>query len=182
MRIQLGLSAAQAVAPEALAELLGIEVRSGRRVDHPAIGSSNLKKYNLAPSPACTLRPSADRVVVVYKSPTIRDDPVGRAISRMNSHIRFFPSHELSMDREAWWSSRSFRAIQLKRRTQPHGFPVVSFYPGNCCWRKSVVDQALARSQTDAASVMRMVRYRLNVTGVLRQRKALPREHIQVML
>ena len=65
VRTELALGAAKPVAPEILAELLGIEVRAGDELI-PRERFDELEAIQPDSFSACTLRPSADRVVVVY--------------------------------------------------------------------------------------------------------------------
>ncbi len=65
VRTGLGLDAAQSVAPEALAELLGVEIRAGDELI-PRERFVDLEQVQPGPFSGCTFRPSADRVVVVY--------------------------------------------------------------------------------------------------------------------
>ena len=61
----LGVSATQSVAPEHIAELLGIEVRAGDEL-LPRERFQELEDIQPDSFSACTLRPSPDRVVVVH--------------------------------------------------------------------------------------------------------------------
>ena len=65
VRAELGMGVAQSVAPEVLAELLGIEIRAGDELI-PRERFIELKQIQDDAFSACTFRPSADRVIVVY--------------------------------------------------------------------------------------------------------------------
>ena len=65
VRTELGMKAAQSVEPEVLAKLLGIEVRAGDELI-PREHFSELENIQPDSFSACTLRPSPDRLVVVY--------------------------------------------------------------------------------------------------------------------
>ena len=64
VRVELGMNAAEPVSPEALAELLGIEVRAGDDLV-PRERFLELEEAQPGAFSACTPRPSADRVVIV---------------------------------------------------------------------------------------------------------------------
>ena len=65
VRTELGMKAAQSVEPEVLAKLLGIKVQAGDELI-PVNVSASSKTFSPIPFSACTLRPSPDRLVVVY--------------------------------------------------------------------------------------------------------------------
>ena len=87
VRSDLGIGAAQSVTPEMLADLLGIEVRAGDELI-PRKRFTELEKVQPGAFSACTFRPSADRVVVVYNPLAAKNSSRG-AMWRMNLHTPF---------------------------------------------------------------------------------------------
>ena len=65
VRADLGVNATQSVAPEHIAELLGIEVRAGDEL-LPSERFQELEDIQPDSFSACIPRPSPDRVVVVH--------------------------------------------------------------------------------------------------------------------
>ena len=65
VRSELGIGAAEPVAPSILAELMGVEVRAGDELI-PRKRFRELEDLQPGAFSACTLRPSADRPVVVF--------------------------------------------------------------------------------------------------------------------
>ena len=65
VQADLGLSATEPVEPQAIAELLGVEVRAGDELI-PRKRFEELREIQHDAFSACTLRPSPDRMVVVY--------------------------------------------------------------------------------------------------------------------
>ena len=65
VRAELGVGAAQPITPEALGELLGIEIRAGDELI-PRERFVELERIQPGAFSACTFRPSTERVVVVY--------------------------------------------------------------------------------------------------------------------
>ena len=92
VRVDLGLNAADPVAPELIAELLGIEIKAGDEL-LPRERFQELEDIQPDAFSACTLRPSLDRVVVVHNplSPkTRRKSDVAHELAHM------LLDHELS--------------------------------------------------------------------------------------
>lgn len=162
-RAQLGMSDVQSVAPERLAELLGIEVRAGDELI-PRERFVDLEEVQPGAFSACTLRPSADRVVVVY-NPLAPKTRRRSDLAHELAHILL--NHELSrieklgditflscdatQEEEAGWLAGCLllpRALLLAET------------------RKGTTAEEVARNSGVSE---RMAHYRLNVTGVLRQ-------------
>ena len=166
VRGELGIMADQPVAPEALAELLGIEILAGDQLI-PKSRFLDLEDIQPDAFSACTLRPSANRVVVVY-NPLSADSRRRSDLAHELAHNLL--DHELSrieklgdvaflscdptQEEEAAWLSGCLLL--------PRALLLVEV-------RKGTSVSAMARK---CGVSERMVQYRLNVTGVLRQNQA----------
>lgn len=166
VREQLGMRADQSVEPEVLAKLLGIEVRAGDELI-PRERFLELEDIQRDCFSACTLRPSGDRVVVVYNplSPDTRRRSdlahelahtlLNHELSRLErlGDITFFSCDATQEDEAAWLSGCLLlpRTLLLMEA------------------RKGSSAQQIARKCGVSED---MARYRLNVTGVLRQKQA----------
>ncbi len=167
----LGISAAHSVTPEMLADLLGIEVKAGDELI-PRKRFVELEKIQPGAFSACTLRPTADRVVVVYNplfaesrrrsdlahelAHTLLDHELSR-IEKLGDVT--FLSCDPSQEEEAAWLSGCLllpRALLLAEV------------------RKGSSTKDIAR--TCGVSEV-MARYRLNVTGVFRQNQAIQKKN-----
>ena len=170
VRTELGMSATQSVAPEVLAKLLGIEVRAGDELI-PRQRFVELEKIQPDCFSACTLRPSVDRVVVVY-NPLSRESRrrsdlahelahtlLDHELSRIEKLGDFtFLSCDATQEEEAAWLSGCLllpRALLLMEVRRESG----------------AKDIAKKHGVTE-----RMAQYRLNVTGVLRQKQAIQKK------
>lgn len=167
VRAELGMGVAQSVAPEVLAELLGIEIRAGDELI-PRERFVELKQIQDDAFSACTFRPSADRVVVVY-NPLSAKSRRRSDLAHELAHILL--DHELSrietlgditllscdatQEEEAVWLSgclllpRALLLAEVRRGSSTRDIA-----------RKCGVSEDMAR-------------YRLNVTGVVKQNQAL---------
>ena len=166
VRTELGMRAAQSVAPEALADLLGIEVRAGDELI-PRRRFTELENVQPGAFSACTFRPSADRVVVVY-------NPLS-AKSRRRSDL----AHELA---------HTLLEHELSRVEKLGDVTFLSCDPTQeeeAAWLSGclLLPRALLLSETRKGSGAkdiaekygvseRMAQYRLGVTGVVRQNQA----------
>lgn len=169
VRADLGLSATQSVDPENLAELLGIEVRAG---DSLISRESFEELQRIQPDAfyACTLRPAVDRTVVVYNplfSETRRRSDLAHELahilldhelSRMEKlgDFTFLTCDNTQEDEAAWLAGCLLlpRALLLVEVRKGAGAKEIA--------NKCGVSESMAQ-------------YRLNVTGVTRQRQALQR-------
>ena len=166
IRADLGVSATQSVAPEHIAELLGIEVRAGDEL-LPRERFQELEDIQPDSFSACTLRPSPDRVVVVHNplSPktrqksdvthelahTLLDHDLSR-VQRLGD-VTFLSCDPIQEEEAAWLSGCLLlpRALLLAE--------VSSGATARDIARKHGVSE-------------RMAQYRLDVTGVARQNRA----------
>ena len=166
VRTELGVSAEQSVAPEVLAKLLGIEVRAGDELI-PRERFDALEKLQPGSFSACTLRPSAERVVVVY-------NPLS-AKSRRQSDLAHelahtLLDHELSrLERLGDVTFLSCDAIQEEEAAWlsgclllPRALLVAEIRKGSST---SKIAETCGVSED-------MAQYRLNVTGVVKQNSA----------
>lgn len=166
VRMELGMSAAQSVTPEAVAELLGVEVRAGDELI-PRKRFTELEEVQPGAFSACTFRPSADRVVVVY-------NPLS-AKSRQRSDL----AHELA---------HTLLGHELGRVEKLGGVTFLSCDPAQeeeAAWLSGclLLPRALLLAEVRRGSSAKdiaekcgvsekMAQYRLNVTGVTRQSRA----------
>ena len=167
VRTELGMSAVQSVAPKVLANLLGIEVRAGDQLI-PRERFDELEKLQPGSFSACTLRPSPDRVVVVYNplsSKSRRRSDLAHELahilldhelSRLErlGDVTFFSCDAIQEEEAAWLSGclllpRALLLAEVRRGASP----------GKIAKKYGVSE--------------RMAQYRLNVTGVVRQKQAL---------
>ena len=167
VRTELGIGAARPVAPEVLAELLGIEVRAGDELI-PRERFEELENIQPDSFSACTLRPSPDRVVVVYNPlsgrPRRRSDVAHELAHALLDHELSrverlgdvtFLSCDPTQEEEAAWLSGCLllpRALLLVEVRKGSGAKDIA--------KECGVSESMAQ-------------YRLDVTGVLRQNQAL---------
>ena len=166
VRVDLGLNAADPVAPELIAELLGIEVRAGDEL-LPRERFQELEDIQPDAFSACTLRPSPDRVVVVHNplSPKTRQKSdvahelahmlLDHELSRVQrlGDVTFLSCDPVQEEEAAWLSGCLLlpRALLLAEVSRGAGAEDIA--------QKHGVSE-------------RMAQYRLDVTGVVRQNKA----------
>ena len=171
VRSDMGLNAAKSVAPEDLASLLGIEIRAGdelvqrerfRELEHIQPDSFS----------ACTLRPSPERVVIVY-NPLSAKSRIRSNLAHELAHILL--DHELSrLERLGDVTFFSCDATQEEEAGWLSG----------CLLLPRALLLAETRRGTSAKEIARkcgvseqMAQYRLNVTGVLRQKRAIQKRN-----
>ena len=170
VRVDLGLNAADPVAPELIAELLGIEVKAGDEL-LPRERFQELEDIQPDAFSACTLRPSLDRVVVVHNplSPKTRQKSdvahelahmlLDHELSRVQrlGDITFLSCDPVQEEEAAWLSGCLLlpRALLLAEVSRGEGSEDIA--------RKHGVSE-------------RMAQYRLDVTGVVRQNQAAVRK------
>ena len=167
VRSEMGLDAAKSVAPEVLARLLGIEVRAGDELI-PRERFKELERFQQDSFSACTLRPSPDRVVIVYNplstKPRRRSD-----LAHELAHILL--DHELSrLERLNDVTFLSCDSIQEEE----------AGWLAGCLLLPRALLLTEVRRGADAKGIAakfgvseKMAQYRLNVTGVFRQNRAI---------
>ena len=166
VRNELGMRAAQPVEPEVLAKLMGIEVRAGDELI-PTDRFRHLEKIQPDAFSACTLRPSADRLVVVYNplsAPSRRSSDLAHELAHILlnhklgrlerlGNINFLSCDQLQEEEAAWLSGCLLLPRPLLLAEVRKGSSV-----------KEIAEKCGVSE--------RMAQYRLNVTGVLRQKRA----------
>ena len=162
----LGLSAADPVAPELIAQMLGIEVRAGDEL-LPRARFKELEDIQPDAFSACTLRPSPDRVVVVH-------NPLSPK-TRQNSDIAHELAHTL-LDHEL---SRVQRLGDVTFLSCDPVQEEEAAWLSGCLLLPRALLLAEVRSGAGAEDIARkhgvskrMAQYRLDVTGVVRQNQA----------
>ena len=167
VRTELGMKAAQSVEPEVLAKLLGIEVRAGDELI-PRERFSELENIQPDSFSACTLRPSPDRLVVVY-------NPLS-AESRRRSDVAHELAHAL-LDHDLSRVERLGDVTFLS--CDPTQEEEASWLSG-CLLLPRTLLLAEVRRGSGAKDIAKkygvsemMAQYRLDVTGVVRQNQAL---------
>ena len=173
VRTELGMKAAQSVEPEVLAKLLGIEVRAGDELI-PRERFSELERIQPDSFSACTLRPSPDRLVVVY-------NPLS-AQSRQRSDVAHELAHAL-LDHDLSRVERLGDVTFLS--CDPTQEEEASWLSG-CLLLPRTLLLAEVRRGSGAKDIAkkygvseRMAQYRLDVTGVVRQNQALMKRGAQ---
>ena len=170
VRTDLGVSAARSVAPEALAALLGIEVRAGDELV-PRSRFCELESIQPGAFSACTLRPSPDRLVVVY-NPVSANTRRQSDLAHEIAHILL--DHELSrLERLGDVTFFSCDAVQEEEANWLAG----------CLLLPRALLLAEVLKGTESKDIAKkygvsdiLARYRLGVTGVLRQNQAFLRK------
>ena len=166
VRAELGMRADQPVDPEVLAKLLGIEVLAGDELI-PRERFQELEDIQPDCFSACTLRPSADRVVVVY-NPLSHETRRRSDLAHELAHTLL--NHELSrLERLGDVTFFSCDAIQEEEAAWLSGCLLLPRALLLTEVRKGSSAQDIAR---ECGVSEDMARYRLNVTGVLRQKQA----------
>ena len=166
VRADLGLSAAEPVAPELIAELLGIEVKAGDELI-PRERFQELEDIQPGSFSACTLRPSPGCVVVVYNP--LSSKP------RRNSDVAHELAHTL-LDHDLSLVQRLGAVTFLS--CDPAQEEEAAWLSG-CLLLPRALLLAEVRRGADARDIAkkhgvseRMAQYRLDVTGVVRQNQA----------
>ena len=167
VRSELGIGTAEPVAPEILAGLLGIEVRAGDELI-PRERFMELEDLQPGSFSACTLRPSADRPVVVY-------NPLS-AKSRQTSDIAHELAHVLldhDLSRVERLGDVTFLSCDSTQEEE-------AAWLSGCLLLPRPLLLVEVRKGSDAKDIARkysvserMAKYRLDVTGVVRQNQAL---------
>ena len=166
VQAELGLSAADSVTPEALAKLLGIEVRAG---DELISRQRFIELERIQPGAffACTFRPALDRVVVVY-NPLPSPSRIRSDLAHELSHVLL--GHELS--RVEQLGDLTFLSCDTAQEEE-------AAWLSGCLLLPRTLLLAEVRKGADAKAIAekcgvseRMAQYRIGVTGVLRQSRA----------
>lgn len=166
VRVELGMSAEEPVTPELLAELLGVEIRAGDDLI-PHERFTELDEIQRGVFSACTMRPSDDRIVVIY-NPLSTHSRRSSDLAHELAHILLdhklsrierlgditFLSCDQTQEEEAAWLSGCLLL--------PRALLLVEV-------RKGANAKDIAKKHGVSE---RMAQYRLNVTGVLRQKRA----------
>ena len=169
VRTDLGFSGTRSVSPEVLADLLGIEVRSGDELISRE-RFDELEAIQPGSFSACTLLPSHDRVVVVY-NPLSRETRRRSDLAHELAHVLL--DHELSrLERLGNVTFLSCDATQEEEAAWLSGCLLLP----RALLLSEVRRGATARDIAKKSGVSeQMAQYRLNVTGVARQNQALNR-------
>lgn len=166
VQTELGMSADQSVTPELLADLLGIEIRAGDELI-PRQRFVELEQIQPGAFSACTFRPSADRVVVVY-NPLSAESRRRSDLAHELAHTLL--NHELSrVEKLGDVTFLSCDPIQEEEAAWLSG----------CLLLPRTLLLAEVRRGANAKEIARkvgvserMAQYRLDVTGVTRQSRA----------
>ena len=167
VRTELGMKATQSVEPAFLARLLGIEVRAGDELI-PRERFSELESIQPDSFSACTLRPSPDRLVVVY-------NPLS-AESRRRSDVAHELAHALldhDLSRVERLGDVTFLSCDPTQEEEAAWLSGCLLLP-RALLLAEVRRGASAKDIAKRCGVSeRMAQYRLDVTGVARQNQAL---------
>lgn len=166
VRADLGLSAAESVVPEMLADSLGIEVRAGDQLI-PRERFDELEQLQKDAFSACTFRPSPDRVVVVY-NPLSANSRRRSDLAHELAHILL--GHELS--RIERLADNTFLTCDATQEEE-------AAWLSGCLLLPRALLLAEVFRGADAGEIARkygvskkMAQYRMDVTGVVRQKQA----------
>ena len=172
VRADLGLGAADSVTPDALAELLGVEVRSGDELI-PRTRFVALNELQPDAFSACTFRPSDDRVVIVF-------NPLS-ASSRRTSDLTHEFAHILlhhDLSRIETLGDVTFLSCDPVQEEE-------AAWLSGCLILPRPLLLAEIRQGATASDIAKrhgvsetMARYRLNVTGVARQNEGRRRRRV----
>ena len=166
VRNELGIGAAKPVAPETLAELLGIEVRAGDELI-PRGRFDELEDIQPDSFSACTLRPSADRLVVVY-------NPLSSK-RRRRSDIAHELAHELldhDLSRVERLGDITFLSCDPTQEEEAAWLSGCLLLPRALLLAEVRRGSAANEIARKCGVSERMAQYRLDVTGVMRQNQA----------
>ena len=166
VRAQIGINSAQSVDPETLADLLGVEVRAGDELI-PRERFVELENIQNDAFSACTIQPTPDRTVVVY-------NPVS-AKSRQKSDLAHELAHillEHSLSRIERLGDVTFLSCDSVQEEEAN-------WLSGCLLLPRALLLAEVRKGSSAGDIAwecgvseRMVRFRLNVTGAIKQHRA----------
>ena len=170
VRSDMGLNAAKSVAPEDLASLLGIEIRAGDELVQRE-RFRELERIQPDSFSACTFRPSPERVVIVY-NPLSAKSRRRSDLAHELAHILL--NHELSrLERLGDVTFFSCDAIQEEEAGWLSGCLLLPRALLLAEIRRGVSAKEIARKCGVSEP---MAQYRLNVTGVLRQKRAIQKK------
>ena len=166
VQADLGLSATESVDPQSVAELLGVEVRVGDELI-PRERFEELRDIQMDAFSACTLRPSPDRTVVVH-NPLSSKTHQRSDIAHELAHILL--DHELGLVRKL--GKVTFLSCDPVQEEE-------AAWLSGCLLLPRALLLSEIRKGADARDIARkhgvserMAQYRLDVTGVLRQNRA----------
>ena len=163
VRADLGLSAAQPVTPRALADLLGVEIRAGDELI-PRSRFEALEELQPDAFSACTFRPSEERAVVVF-NPLSANSRRSSDLAHELSHVLL--DHELSrIETLGEITFLSCDAIQEEEAGWLSGCLLLPRPLLLAAVRRGLTAGEVAEEYHVSET---MARFRLNVTGVLRQ-------------
>ena len=166
VRSELNIGAAEMVTPGVLADLLGVEVRSGDDLI-PRKRFVELDQIQKGAFSACTFRPSEDRVVVVY-NPLSSERRRTSDLAHELAHILL--NHDLSRIEKL--GAVTFVACDATQEEEAAWLSGCLLLPRALLLRE--VRQGLnASSIAEKCGVSEtLAKYRINVTGVARQNAA----------
>lgn len=169
IRTELGMNGANSVSPERVAALLGIEIRSGDELI-PRQRFVALDRIQRGAFSACTLRPSRDRLVIVFNPLST----VGRRKSDLAHELaHILLDHKLSrIETLGDITFLSCDPIQEEEAAWLSGCLLLPRPLLLAEVRKGLGAKEIARKYGVSEE---MAKYRINVTGVVRQHQAFQR-------
>ena len=170
VRSKLGLGTSKSVAPEMIADLLGIKIHAGDDLI-PLEKFKELEEIQPGAFSACTLQPNGNEKVIVY-NPLCAESRRRSDLAHELSHILL--NHDLSrIERLGEFTFLSCDQTQEEEAAWLSG----------CLLLPRALLLAEVRRGSDAKAIAKryrvsekMARYRLNVTGVVRQHQASERK------
>ena len=166
VRSELGLGAAQMVTPEVLADLLGVEVRSGDELI-PLKRFVELDPIQKDAFSACTFRPSDDRVVIVYNPLSVQTRRRSDLAHEL-SHILL--DHELSRIEKL--GDATFVTCDANQEEEAAWLAGCLLLPRALLLREVRRGSSTGEIAEKCGVSEPMAQYRINVTGVARQTAA----------
>ena len=163
---ELNMTAAQSVAPEILVKLLGIELRSGDDLI-PRERFDELEELQPGAFSACTLRPVADHLVVVY-NPLSAETRRRSDLAHELAHILL--DHELS--RLEKLGDLTFFSCDPSQEEEAAWLSGCLLLPRPLLLLETRRGASAAEIAKQYGVSESMANYRLNVTGVVRQVQA----------
>ena len=166
VRSEVGMGAAQTVTPEVLADLLSVEVRPGDELISRK-RFVELDQIQEGAFSACTFRPSNDRVVVVYNPispPTRKRSDLAHELA----HILL--DHDLS--RVEKLGDITFITCDATQEEEAAWLAGCLLLPRSLLLREVRKGSSAGKIARQCGVSEPLVRYRINVTGVVRQSAA----------
>ena len=171
VQAELGKGPSEPVSPEELAQLLGVEIRSGAKLI-PLRRFQELKTLQSDAFSACTFRPSPNRTVVVF-NPLSRRTRLTSDLAHELAHIVL--DHEMSRIEKL--GDITFLSCDATQEAEAAWLSGCLLLPRPLLLAQVREGATIDDIATKYGVSGDLARYRMNVTGVLRQHKARARSN-----